>query len=238
MLKINASEYIVPVLDVISTEDRKGIKSIKFLGTGCFISKGWLITCAHVLTKSQNIPCVAYKVIGDLKERTYDGLKDINYHPFADLALARVGEVASGHYKAFDPDLDSERLVGTDVVSYSYVEDAREGYQAAATPRFFKGHIMRASTDFDDDRIAYIEISYPALSGMSGSPIIDANTTKVIGVLYQNFRSQILEDYIEVEQSNKDGEVSVKEQALYRVVDYGKALDLIAYREFILPVLG
>lgn len=237
MLKINASEYIVPVLDIVPTEDRKGIKSLTFLGTGWFVSKGWLLTCSHVLSKARNIPCVAYKVVGDLQERTYDGLKDINIHPFADLALARVGEVAAEHYKTFSPDLDSKRLVGTDIVSYSYVEDVQEGFQAAATPRLFKGHIMRNSVDIVDNRIAYIEVSYPALSGMSGSPIIDATTTKVLGVLYQNFRSQILEDYIEVQETNVDQEDVVKSQALYKVIEYGKALNLIAYRDFILPVL-
>jgi len=238
MIKINASEYIVPILDVIPTEDMKGIKTVQFLGTGCFITTGWLLTCSHVLKKVHHIPCAAYKVIGDPKERTFDGLKDIRFHPYADLALAKVGEIASKYYKTFTPDFESERLIGTDIVSYSYVEDVQAGYQAAATPRLFKGYIMRTSVDVDDKRIAYIEVSFPALSGMSGSPIIDIKTTRVIGMLYQNFRSQILEDYIEVQEPDFDREDHMKGQAIYKVVEYGKALDLAMYREFILPVLN
>ena len=238
MKLINASEYIVPIVDIVPTDNQKAIKSLEFLGSGFFISKGWLLTCRHVIDRAENTPCAVYRAVGDPNERTYDGLKGIEIHPFADIALARVGETASESYKHFEVDLESERIIGADIVNYSYVEDIREGYQAAATPRLFKGHIMRSSTEQADSRIKYLEVSFPALAGMSGSPIIDQNSVRVVGLLYQNFRSQILEDYLEViEDREKETTVSSK-QSLYKVVEYAKALDLAALRDFLEPALA
>jgi hypothetical protein len=90
--------------------------------------------------------------------------------------------------------------------------------------------------ELDDARQAYLELSFPALSGMSGSPILD-NEAKVIGVVYRNYRSQILEDYLE-EHRISDEETTLKETHVsYRVAEYGQAVDLAKYKDFFMPFL-
>ena len=105
------------------------------------------------------------------------------------------------------------------------------------TPRFLKGFITRTSVELDDTRQSYLELSFPALSGMSGSPILD-NEASVIGIVYRNYRSQILEDYIE-EHRISDDETTLKETHVsYKVAEYGQAVDLAKYKDFILPLLA
>lgn len=226
----NAYEHIVPIVDVIAIDNNTKIKNLTFLGTGVFISKGCILTCRHVIESAKNIICSVYNI---KNQPVYDGLKNIKSHPTADLAIAEVGEKAKETYKPLKLDLESERWLGKDILNFSYVNDFHENYQVALTPRLFKGHIMRTSEERNDPKNSYIEINFPALKGMSGSPIIDANTSDVLGIVYQNFRTQILEDEWE-DYALKDKESEITEKTtIYRVVDFAKAVNLSPYKDFI-----
>jgi S1-C subfamily serine protease len=141
MIISSISEYIVPILDVKPDSGKKGIQSATFLGTGFFISDGCLMTCRHVINQAQNVPCAVYKTVGSPNERTFDGLKDIRLHPYADIALAKVGDVASKFYKPLSINLKSEIVLGQDITNYSYVDNSHQAHKVALTPRLFRGYV-------------------------------------------------------------------------------------------------
>lgn len=236
MVIFNAGESIVPILDITSTEDRKQVTDIRYLGTGCFITKKWLITCRHVLQDAKQIPCTTYRSI-DSSKRVYDGLKNIKYHPDADIALAEVGKVASEFYKPLKVGASSEIILGQDVTSYSYIVTPEENYKVALTPRLFKGYIMRTSCERQNPGRAYLEVNFPVLKGMSGSPLIN-DSVELIGVIYQNFRSQVLEDYIEEEYLLQNQQETKRVNKAYKIVEYGIAVDLSKYWDFISSVIA
>jgi S1-C subfamily serine protease len=230
------TEFIVPILDCVLTEDRKGIKSASYLGTGFFISPGILMTCNHVVSSARNVLCAVYKSTSPT-ERTFDGLKEIKIHPDADIAIAKVGEIATSFYKPLQLNLSPDIYLGKDIYNYSYVNSPHADYKVGVTPRFHKGYITRTSVDDKNPKLAYIEVNFSALSGMSGSPILN-DQTEVIGMIYRNYRSQILEDYIEEHELSDDGTKLTEVHASYKVIEYGQAVDLAKYSDFITSNLG
>lgn len=241
MPMIEADKYIVPIVDIVPTPDLKRIESIQFLGTGFFISPQILMTCKHVITNAKNTVCVVSKhgtMIDKATSETFNGLVDVKTHPYADIALAKIGKEAVGSYLPLQVELSADLFAGKDVVNYSYTGYPYDFFSKLwLTPRFFKGYITRISVDHRDHRQAYIELNFPSLLGMSGSPILDNNGC-VIGVIYKNFRTQIAEDYID-EYSLTDGETKLTEaRTTYKVIDYAQAVDLTKYPEFITSGLG
>ena len=236
MIISSISEYIVPIVDVIPTPDSEGIQAATYLGTGFFISNKWLMTCRHVINKAKNFPCVVYKVVGNPDNSRIDGLKNIKLHPYADIAVAEVSDIASKFYKPLSTNFASELILGQDIINYSYVENPQPDYKVGLTPRVLKGYITRTSVEQNDPRLSYLEVSFPALSGMSGSPILD-NEANVIGIIYRNYRSQILEDYVEEHRIEYEKNTLKETHISYKVVDYGQAVDLAKYKDFIVPLL-
>ena len=236
MIFLNITDHVVPILDIATTEDRKSILSAKYLGTGFFVAKGVFMTCRHVVENAQNTPCAVLKPISSEKQVVAQ-LRNIKYHPYADLALASIADVEDDAYKPLSVNLSNDLFLGQEIINYSYVENRRENYKVGVTPRLFKGYITRTSVDEKDDRLAYIEANFTALSGMSGSPILN-DQAEVIGMIYRNFRSQILEDYFEEYTVSSDGSKQTKTEKAYKVVDYAQAVDLAKYRDFISPFLA
>lgn len=202
-------------------------KESGFLGTAFFYEPNKLITCKHVLASSKGEPCVMSRTSLSLLE-----LKDVCLHEYADLATAKLGDGCEEVFPTLQLDLQPERRVGTDVTNYGYIPEAASDERTAFTPRLQKGHIMRVFKDIGDRASSYLEISFPAVCGLSGSPIISEDSGKVLGVLSYNKRSQMLEDTYE-ETSVKEGTESRSETyKAYRVIEYGVAVDLCAHPEF------
>lgn len=232
-----ASEHIVPILDVVPTTDRKGITHAAYLGTGVFVKPGCLLTCKHVLENAKNIRCVVSNVFAEPSERVIAGIGYIKTHKFADIAIANVKDDIAPKFKPLPIDFLTERYLGREVINFSYLEDYEQGYMVTTTPRLFKGYIMRTSVERRNKECAYVEVNFPALRGMSGSPILDNNEGKILGIIYENYRSQVLED-VDEEYELSNGVESLKETVTtFKVVEYGKAVDLSKYKSFFEAVL-
>ena len=227
---ISAADHIVPLVDVVPTPDKGGIKSLKYMGTGVFVEPTKILTCAHVLRNIANTPCVVGKAFTD--KETYSGISNFKFHPKADLVIAEIKKDFAYDFSPLTIDFEGERYLGKDILNFSYTEGYREGYQLTLTPRLNKGHIMRTSRNDSDLGPFYIEINFAALRGMSGSPIIDADTAEVLGIISQNFRSQILDDYHEEYSVSDDNDTITETNKTFKVVDYAIAVDLQKYTDF------
>lgn len=224
-------KFVVPILDATITTEKGGITSARYLGTGFFISPEIIMTCGHVIANAQSTPCVAYTTSLS-EEPAYYQVRESKIHPYADLALAWVGKIAEDFQTPFLIDTSTEIIPGKDIYNYSYVENFNEGSMVSVTPRVFKGYITRQSVDHRDKRLAYIEVNFPAMRGMSGSPIFDEQM-RVLGVIYQNYRAELIEDYTEWYRIS-DGETTLAETTtVHKAYDFAKAVDLSKYYDFI-----
>lgn len=224
---IDASEHYVPIIDIKTPDDGNNsyVDSSKFLGCGFFFKPGWVMTCKHVIESACNQPGVPFHKVGqDIP--VVHLFVEVICSKKTDLAIARIADESAKHFKCLELDTSSERILGTEIINFSFVEQPSLKHSINLVPRLFRGYIMRESLDPRFNNTRYLELNFPALLGMSGSPILNFETGKVLGVIYQNFRSQVMEDYHEVEELSDTAE-SIKETITsYKVVDFGMAIDL------------
>ncbi len=230
---ILATEYIVPILDVIPTADKKGIESGRYIGNGVFISNNTLLTCKHVLKSAVNTLCIAGNLFKSSDELQFIGLGYTTEFKYADLATAKIRKDYANPFKAMEISYNEDIVLGQEIINYSYVQDYDPDFKISVVPRLNRGYIMRSSKFINLHTPQYLEINFPALRGMSGSPIIDFDSGKILGLIYENYRSEILEDqYHEYEISDNDEKISEKTKT-YKVIEYAKAINLSKYEDFI-----
>lgn len=226
---IHGGDHIVPIIDAVPTTDKSGIESLKYIGTGVFISKDTFLTCTHVLSHAKSTPCVVSnplkpnsQIVGLKTEKTID-----------DLAVAKIREDYSGPFEPLEIEFDSEIILGQEIINYSYTASMLPDHKISCIPRLNRGHIMRCSRGEAPKEWYYLEINFPALRGMSGSPILDSNSGKILGLIYGNYRSQILEDLHQEYEISDDIESISEKTIIYKVVDYAMAIDFSKYKSFL-----
>jgi hypothetical protein len=157
-----------------------------FLGTGFLIATGTMITCWHCVRDavSQGLQIVmAFRQPGTLKTYLFSVVRDLAPDKNgSDLASGRVDRIA-----LFGLELaNSPIATGSDVWTYGYPLTEAPSERAAEwrlAPRYLQGYVTRRFY-YGDRRIPSYELDMRAPAGLSGAPIVEIPSRRVVGVVY------------------------------------------------------
>lgn len=186
-MNIYPNQIIVPILGLIKGTDKR-----HFLGTGSFCSANpaVIVTADHVIAEwegplaivvlSSSISLFPAKVLHRRKETDIALLEVDNYHP------PRVFTFAE----------DSEITTNTIITSLEYGTTVQSQQGIRFSPATRIGNVTRIfdqSAQFGEAGKDMMELSFPALRGASGSPIIDASHGfKLWGIVVANVNHHLL----------------------------------------------
>jgi hypothetical protein len=165
-----------------------------YLGVGFFVAKnGIAVTAGHVLPDPADVPdMLPYAIIWDGKiPRAHKVTNYVSPDDGTDLAVFRIEGVKPPYLELSFRHLHMGEDVSTIGIPADSTWDGDRDY------RLFKGHVMRSKRRLD--------LSFPALRGMSGSPVVCSTEHKVVAVISANHRSEVLED--QVSEENDDGHI-------------------------------
>lgn len=196
-------------------------------GTGFLISNYRLITCWHCIKNKleENQKYVVAKKINNGYKLF--PLGNIEQFKKNDIGIASVG--LEQKIKL----MFSTMVVpyGTNVFTFGYPDIEKPNQyndKWLLKPRYFEGYIVR---DFFHDYKEYgeassFELNFPALEGISGAPLIEMHTNKVIGIIYSNYESITIKDSYEIERP--EGKIT-KETC--RIVNMGLSYHVSTIKE-------
>ena len=210
--KLNLKEYIRPI--GIRSNDGK----LRFAGTGFGIEKpGLVLTASHVVATATDKPQTIYL---QLQDGRFLQACSMEPHPTADVTALVFKDQSLRSFKLGEAPAEiGEFYLGTEVISYGYPSRQEESDKVVLEPRLMGGHIQR---NFRHDQGHYsfraCELSFPAIPGQSGSPILLKDDIDfAIAVLTTNFESSTEIDSYEEHQENGMKEV----HKIKKVVSYG-----------------
>jgi hypothetical protein len=192
-MRIGYGDPTLSILPIFGLDDQ-GYPA-EFLGTGFFTGRDpHLITCKHVLdlwpgkwgvlVPSQNNSCFQTDLIR----------KDVP----SDLAILIV--------HGYSPDRGFPLFVGSDfpenfpVISLDYADSGKVGETIQVCMNIRHGGIIRRYRSFDRFGEAgsnALELSFPALRGQSGAPILMPNIFWVLGVIRDNVDHVLGQSHLE-----------------------------------------
>lgn len=191
----------------------------EFLGTAFMVSSDRLITARHCLvdvTLADDEVIAAIFGVGDgnlqahlVTDIVHDENFDVSHatvqgrgidEPYLDVEVGTL---------AFNSDVVTAEYSGTE--SNQDLGDGR--FAMVFNPIYRKGHMTRfyPSTIGHRAETRCFDLSFPALKGASGAPVIDDRTAKVIGMVVQNVEQQRMPAHVEtVYRENGTAEESVR----------------------------
>jgi hypothetical protein len=217
-MPVYPEQTVVPIY--IARRDNPPIP-IQFAGTGFLIAPRLLVTCWHCV--GADLPTdQGYVGLFEDVVRHVEWLEDISRDVNgSDLATANVRAEPGTRFQ-----LARDRaLQGADVTAFGYPfsgqKEIKPGVTAAKVERrLFKGYVMRTfkhSSSSQPETLAY-ELSFPAPAGLSGAPVIELGTPRVIGVIFGNSDVATIEHFAQVDsEGNRTPE-------LQRIVSFGLAI--------------
>ena len=195
-----------------------------YLGTGFFIAKNGLgMTAAHCLPEPDSIEdkSVCAGVWDGKFLRAHKILSFIKWPKF-DIAVIEVENVTPKYLR-----LSFESLsLGADVFTIGIPLHSLRG--EGLEVRLLKGHVVSG------DR--FLELSFAAPRGMSGSPLFRGD--EVVGVISGNARSESLEDQVEEIVELTDQKELIRIIETKSVINYGLAEQLTPLRDARHKVFG
>jgi S1-C subfamily serine protease len=165
-----------------------------FLGTGFFVGpEGLLMTAEHVVRDWQG--SLAIVCMHDL--RTTYAAKVIECDRGHDIALLRVDTyrppnvLALAFDEAFHPNVQ--------VLTFEYGTTTTNGNQITLNPDTRIGNVTRLKdmSMLGPAGVSALELSFPALRGASGAPVMRADNHRVWGVIVSNVSYHLLPAQIE-----------------------------------------
>jgi hypothetical protein len=173
------------------------------LGTAFLVGKGLFMSARHVLgvlpDSGQELAAI---LVEGTQVRGY-ALQTIYQDLVHDIAIA---------YAAQWPDMQSLAIASTDnltmninvlTVEYSATKSGlalSDGRTAMSiTPSFHKGYIVRVyDSEFGHSgSTKCMDLSYPALKGASGAPVIEESSGNILGMIVGNIEQQLMPAQIE-----------------------------------------
>ena len=215
---------------------RKSPETYDFLGTGFFIrSDGLFLSARHVFQD-----CAVSE--GD----EFEGCM-INHectpYPICDLNFSQQFDVALGQMKGVI-DIQPLTLANKDAAmnfdiltvefSGTHPELLESGQKALVfNPYFRKGHVIcRYESTFPTSiRTVFMDLSFPALKGASGAPVIVERDSSVIGMVVGNTERELLP--AQIERVTNEG--SCIEEIKY-FLPTGKAMSWVHIADFVKSV--
>jgi len=213
--------------------------SYLFLGTAFFIDNdGTFLTAKHIFPGKDST-----------KEHTYNAITfDLQNSqpvpcPISDLEFSHQFDIASGRVQEASDiqplDLATKDYpvnwnVITAEFSRTHPEQMEDGKVALTfEPCFRKGNVMRyyKSTYPESIPTQCLELSFPALKGASGAPVVVERGGSVIGMIVQNIEQELLP--AQIETVTEHGEDT--EQIKY-FLPSGKAISWVHLSEFVKSV--
>lgn len=165
-----------------------------FLGTGFLLGGGIVVTCWHCVQDAVEgqLAVAAVQTGGDfipglvLRDLAQDGNG-------SDLATARLDRIQLFGLELAAGPADT----GTDVWTYGFPltdppNERRPSYLLNA--RYLEGYITRAFY-FSEARIPSYELDMRAPAGLSGAPLIEVGSKRVIGVVYGVNEAEMVEHF-------------------------------------------
>lgn len=206
----------------------KGSKEWAFLGTGVFCVKPHiLVTADHVISKCNDR--IGIQKLGDNSD--FHDASIIERKPEADLALLKV--------KDYTPSIscrlasDEEIVFNQIIFSYEYGTTRSVGKAFKLDPATRMGNVTRILNLKDQYGLAgdsILEISFPALLGASGSPILNIqHEISLWGIIIANAGYHLLPAQIETIHNN---EGLVEEEIKY-LLPQAIAVNVKHLKEFI-----
>lgn len=187
----------------------------RYLGCSYHVNdQGLIATCKHVVEAvPENETLSGMEMYG---EGLMFNVLDVKCHPEYDFA---IGYVARKNYKAIPMYGLKELFIADDVLAYGFTNGGLVDGRITTIPRIFKGHIVRI---FDKpilpDARSTCEISFPALKGFSGTPLLfNSKKTSVAGMVFSNLESTIeLHNLTEIEENGE-----TFSEKIHKVVELG-----------------
>jgi hypothetical protein len=195
------SKPLKAIFPIVSVRYKGSRPTYLFLGTGFFIdSDGTFLTAKHVFPSKEH----TYNAI------TFD-LQNIKPVPclISDLEFSQQFDIALGHVQGAsdiqpldlatkDYPLNSDVL--TAEFSRTHPTKREDGELALLVePSYRKGYVVRyyKSTYPESMPTQCLELSFPALKGASGAPIVVEHGGSVIGMVVANIEQELLPAQIE-----------------------------------------
>ncbi len=204
-MRIDPSEIIAPLFGFNNIE-----KKWVFLGTGVFCgTSSLLVTANHVLDEMYD----TIKIQG-LDRNTFYRASFVARKPSVDLALLKI--------EKYTPSLschlacDEEIVFNKVIFCYEYGKSHNLGEQIVISPATRMGNVTRfrnLQEKYGSGGEAMLELSFPALRGASGSPVLDTVGTEIRlwGIIVANVSYHLLPAQIEtVLQENGSLEEEIK----------------------------
>jgi hypothetical protein len=173
------------------------------LGTAFLVDKGIFMSAKHVFGVVPDAGHELAAVHLDGRNLTGFALQVIYKDPVHDIAVARAEQWPDLQPLVIAPADNLTMNINVLTVEYSATRSGvpRPDGQSAMhiTPSFHKGYIVREyATEFGfQGTTSCIELSYPALKGASGAPVIEESSGNVLGMIIRNVEQQLMPAQIE-----------------------------------------
>jgi hypothetical protein len=193
---------------------------VAFAGTAFLIAPELLITCWHCVR--DHLPSDQGYLALVMQDSWYaDWLDNISQDTNgSDLATANIRGKPDFQFLLGNEPV----LQGVDISAFGYPfsglkRNELDSPKATIEARLFKGYVMR-TFPFDypsfGQTLSY-ELSFPVPRGLSGAPIIEMNTRRLVAVAYGNSDVAVAEHFVEI------GPDGARTPEVQRIVSFGLA---------------
>jgi V8-like Glu-specific endopeptidase len=206
-----------------------------FLGTGFFVIKdGTFLTAKHVFTDNPLGAGEYYGIVFMHEEISVHHVSDVRFSESFDIAWgqAEIEEIVDDieYLELAEKDAPLNQDILTLEFSATRTVMSEAGIQVQLIASNHKGYVIRYSKSDYPEAIPAdaLDLSFPALKGSSGAPVINEKDGQVIGLIVANVERHLLPAQVET----IDNGIEPKEEVRY-FLPTGKAISWKHLREFV-----
>ena len=225
----------MPLMAIFPIVAVKQGPTFSFLGTGFFVIKdGTLLTAKHVFTDNPLSAGEYYGIVFMHKGISVHHVSNVRFSESFDIALgqAEIEEIVDNieYLELAEKDAPLNQDILTLEFSATRTVMSEAGMQIQLISSSHKGYVIRYYTSDYPEAIPTnaLDLSFPALKGSSGAPVIDEKDGRVIGLVVANVERHLLPAQVEI----IDNGIEPKEEVRY-FLPIGKAISWKHLREFV-----
>ncbi len=215
---VRPHDYILPLAVGNKINENTIDELHRYAGMAFYISsEGLIATCAHIVESLKGKEILVAK---DFNVNKFFEVKEIRCHNKMDFAIGRIDVNNNRFFQPINVNL-TPLIMGMNVQTFGYVTYGKKGVDLSLKYRYFRGYISFMG-DKPDPKLkirTLCELSFPALSGYSGAPLILDNSKRLVGMIIGNMQSSIEEfSFTEIEESGRE-----YSEKVYRTVEFALA---------------